>query len=127
MATPERRAILIVQDWPITGAGLSAEFEALGFLPAGPFRKPGPALEWMAVHEPLLAVLALKFQDGPSVMVARELRRHGLPFVFLSGSASLRPLIEGDFPGVPWIEAPAPARRLLASLSPRQAMRRRAA
>ncbi len=44
-----------------------------------PHRRLGAALKCRAPDRPVLAVLALKFQDGPSIVTARELQPREVP------------------------------------------------
>jgi len=106
---------MIVEDQALIGMSLEASLEEAGFDVAGPFMSNAQALKWLETAAPHLAVLDVMLKDGTSLLIARELKRRGVPFAVYSGlppDANRPPELQG----VPWLEKPARRETLLAIL-----------
>jgi DNA-binding response OmpR family regulator len=96
---------MIVEDQALIGLALEASLEEAGFRTAGPFATAGKALLWLENNTPELALLDVMLKDGACVLIARELKKRGVPFAVYSG---LRSTVDAppELQGVPWLEKP---------------------
>ena len=108
--------MLIVENDFAIGFGLMEDFENLGVRTSGPLVSSAETLIWLGGNKPDLAVLDVRLRDGPSLTVARELRRRGVPFVLFSESRGPAAGPNEEFLDVPWIGKLAPLTDLLAAL-----------
>jgi len=96
---------MIVEDQALIGLALEAYLEQTGFKIAGLFPTNEKALRWLEGGTPDLALLDLMLADGPCVLLARELKRRGIPFAIYS-ALPRREDAPPELRGVPWLEKP---------------------
>ena len=89
----------------LLAADLAASLRDAKAMVLGPYPSEAEALEAMGLEAPEAAVLDINLGDGgPRFDLARQLRRRGIPFVFLTGYSS--EVIPDDLSDVPLIEKP---------------------
>ncbi len=108
--------VLIVEDEYLIGFSLAEELEELGFSTSGPFRDCTEALAWSESSTPDMAVLDVYLGDGTCLVIAREMRKRGVPFVFFSGHRSPHPRLKGEFSDILQVDKPASTSDVLAAL-----------
>ncbi|WP_333815247.1 HWE histidine kinase domain-containing protein [Tabrizicola sp.] len=99
------RKVLVVEDDFYIAADLAASLRDAKAMVLGPYPSEAEALEAVGLEAPEAAVLDINLGDGgPRFDLARQLRRRGIPFVFLTGYSS--EVIPEDLSDVPLIEKP---------------------
>jgi DNA-binding response OmpR family regulator len=104
----------VVEDQALIGMAIEAYLEDAGFVP-GLVSSSAQALSWLETATPACVILDYILKDGPCTVLARELRRRGVPFVIYSGHHRDPDAVE--LQDVPWIEKPAARADLLAALT----------
>ena len=108
--------VLIVEDEYLIGFSLAEELEELGFSTSGPFRDCTAALAWSESNTPDMAVLDVYLGDGTCLIIAREMRKRGVPFVLFSGHRGPHPRPKGEFSDILQVDKPASTGDVLAAL-----------
>lgn len=98
-----RRHVLVVEDEPLIGLGLSAMLENAGFDVIGPVGDVPAAMGLLDSYNCALAILDVNLGRGEtSAPVAHRLQRDGIPFFVSSGNVrSTYPPIFHDAPSFP--------------------------
>ncbi len=112
MARPNERrncTVLVVEDEPVLGMGLTVELEVLGFRIVGPFSTYREVMRSLASGLPDCAVVDVGLKDGSGFDTARELHRRGVPIVLLSDAEACGPEPLDEWSGTPWIGRPVAA------------------
>jgi CheY-like chemotaxis protein len=111
---PFRARVLLVEDHSLIGLDLAITLQSLGYDVAGPCRTAQEGLIAVERLHPDVAVLDIDLGDGnDSFALARELERHDIPFVFVTGfSEKVRPAPE-DLQHRPRLKKPVEFAQLL--------------
>jgi DNA-binding response OmpR family regulator len=106
--------ILLVEDEFLVGFLLEDDLRAAGFIPIGPFTTLGQALEASRREEFDLAILDINLQGEMVYPLADDLSARQIPFIFLSGYASLN--LPERFRAWPRLSKPHSQARLIAEI-----------
>ena len=79
------RRVLVVEDDFYLASDAARALRAAGAEVVGPLPRSAPALEALARNGIHAAVVDINLGDGPSFELADALKRHGVPFVFVTG------------------------------------------
>ena len=109
----QRHQVLLVESQPVAATSLAIELEAQGLQVAGPFSGYREAMAWLARSQPDRAIIDVGLEDGCGFALARELRRRGVPFVFLSGAEAFEPEALGEWGDAPWLGKPVASAHLV--------------
>lgn len=107
--TAARNAVLVVEDEIIVGMDLAVSLEEAGYAVLGPFASLDDALCALETGGARLTAGVLDINLGGGVTsapIAEELRRRGVPFVFLSGYTAGRNRLFEQFPEAARISKP---------------------
>lgn len=77
--------ILVLEDEPLIAMDLEDLLIGKGYAVVGPFSAAAAALESLTQARPHTALLDIYLFNGTSFDVARELKRVGIPFAFMTG------------------------------------------
>ena len=115
MARPNKRqncTVLVVEDEPVLGMGLTVELEVLGFRIVGRFSTYREVMRSLASGFPDCAVVDVGLKDGSGFEIARKLRCRGVPMVLLSEAEAFRPEALHEWRETPWVGRPVAAAHL---------------
>jgi DNA-binding response OmpR family regulator len=107
--------VLIAEDEALIGLDIVDTLLGGKYRADGPFASCAAALAWLKENKPDAAILDVSLRDGPSIEIARELRRRGIPFVVYTGCLSGG--ADAAFAGAPWLEKPILSADLLGALA----------
>lgn len=110
---PER--VLLVEDDPQVGALMAEILKDGGYLVDGPHPSLPDAIGAIADHFPDCAVLDVRLRGGDAALIADDLERYDIPFLFCSGLAPADRLAR-RFPHAPFVPKTALGTRLLSAL-----------
>ncbi|NQE64808.1 response regulator [Caulobacter sp. RHG1] len=79
------RRILVVEDDFFLASDAARALREAGAQIVGPIPRSAPALDVLARDGVDAAVVDINLGDGPSFELADALKRHGVPFVFVTG------------------------------------------
>jgi DNA-binding response OmpR family regulator len=86
-----RKAVLVVEDEPITALDLDSTLTGAGYRVLGPYDRLSSALTAAQTDDISTAVLDLALLNGMvSFPVAYTLRARGIPFLWLTGNSEFR-------------------------------------
>ncbi len=102
----EHMTVLLLEDQPLIAMDTEAILKQAGFGQIIHFASIVPAIDWLATHEPDLAVIEVTLQNEPSLALAQQLIGRNVPFLVYSGAN--RALV-GDqtFQDAEWLSKPA--------------------
>ena len=108
--------VMVIEDDPIIGLDLQDQLESLGARVIGPVSRMSDALERIAAEEPIdCATLDVSLADDLVFPVADELRKRGIPFVFVTSYSRL--VLPPKFREIPCCVKPFDGRHVAAALS----------
>ena len=108
------RHILVVEDEALIAFALLDDLEALGAVPHGPCPSVSSALTLISSGARLDgALLNVRLRGELSFPIAGELRRRGIPFVFVTGNDAT---VTARYPDVPVHPKPADLGKVVDSL-----------
>ena len=105
--------ILVLEDEPLIAMDLEDLLTSKGFTVVGPFSTAAAALESLGEAPLQAALLDIYLFNGTSFDVARELRRRGIRFAFMTGLVA-PDVVPADLAGSPIILKPYNEKELLA-------------
>lgn len=109
------RHVLVVEDEAILALELIEDLEAVGAVPLGPVMTLERALRFIETADRIdAALLNVMLHRRESFPIADELRRRGIPFVFVTGSGEHA---KARFPGVPVHPKPADVTEIVRTLA----------
>ena len=85
----EKSIILVDEDSFLIGMQLKEDLEDLGFAVAGPAPNVASALQLIEQHKLSCAVLDVNLGDEDSTPIGQALRKAAIPFLFITGYASV--------------------------------------
>ena len=106
--------ILVVEDEFYLAMDIKDGIERAGGAVLGPCADGASGISALLRERPDCAIVDINLGDGPSFDVAAELKRHGVPFVFITGYDA--PSIPAELGDVERIEKPADTRRVIEAL-----------
>jgi DNA-binding response OmpR family regulator len=104
--------VLVLEDEPLIAMDLEDLLAGRGYTVVGPFSTADAALESLKTAQPATALLDVYLFNGTSFGVARELKRRGIPFAFMTGLVA-SDLLPDDLAGSPIILKPYREKELL--------------
>lgn len=107
--------ILVVEDDYYQAVDTKEAFERAGATVAGPFSNAAAALGAVEQIPPDCAVIDIDLGDGPSFDLARELKKRGIPTVFVSGYQAT--VLPSDLRDLALLVKPAEAALLIKAVS----------
>ncbi len=110
--------VLVVEDEPLIAMDLEDLLLTRGYEVVGPFSTATAALESLALKQPQTALLDIYLFNGTSFDVARELKRRGISFAFMTGLVA-PDLLPPDLAGSRIILKPYKEKELLSFLANR--------
>ncbi len=110
------KRILVLEDEPLIAMDLEDLLSSKGFTVVGPFSTAAAALESLGEAPLHAALLDIYLFNGTSFDVAREMRRRGVRFAFMTGLVA-PDVVPTDLMGSPIILKPYNEKELLAFLS----------
>lgn len=105
--------ILVLEDEPLIAMDLEDLLIGKGYSVLGPFSTATAAIESLKTRQPATALLDIYLFNGTSFDVARELKRLGIPYAFMTGLVA-PDLLPPDLVGSPIILKPYREKELLA-------------
>lgn len=108
--------ILVLEDEPLIAMDLEDLLTSKGFMVIGPFFTAAAASDGLDQGSPQAALLDIHLMNETSFDLARELKRRGMPFAFMTGLVAPN-LLPTDLLGSPIILKPYNEKELLAFLS----------
>lgn len=108
--------ILVLEDEPLIAMDLEDLLTSKGFMVVGPFFTAASALNGLDQATPEVALLDVYLMNETSFDLARELKRRGTRFAFMTGLVAPN-LLPADLVGSPIILKPYNERELLAFLA----------
>jgi DNA-binding NtrC family response regulator len=78
--------VLLLEDQPLIAMDTESMLKRAGFAQIVHFSAIAPALAWIAASAPDLAVLEVRLQDEPSIVIAEHLISRNVPFVIYTGA-----------------------------------------
>lgn len=103
--------ILVVEDDYYQAVDTKEAFERAGATIAGPFSNAAAALGAIEQIPPDCAVIDINLGDGPRFDLARNLKKRGIPTVFVSGYRAT--VLPSDLRDIAYLEKPAEAPSLV--------------
>ena len=97
--------ILVVEEDYYQATDAQEAFERAGATIAGPFSTASAAIRAVEQRPPDCAVIDINLGAGPHFDLARELKKRGIPTVFVSGYRAA--IIPEDLRGTAYVEKPA--------------------
>ena len=80
------KAVLVVEDEAIIAMEMAEAVESAGGTVLGPAPSVEAAMTLLGEHPQIdAAILDVRLQDGISIEVAQELKRRGVPLIFVTG------------------------------------------
>ncbi|MCM5556985.1 response regulator [Pleomorphomonas sp. JP5] len=110
------KRILVLEDEPLIAMDLEDLLISKGFTVVGPFSTSAAALECLDEGKPQAALLDIYLFNSTSFDVARELRRRGIRYAFMTGLMA-SDVVPADLAGSPIILKPYNERELMAFLT----------
>jgi DNA-binding response OmpR family regulator len=107
--------VLVVEDDYYLASETAEALRGVGAEVLGPCPTEEAAQEMMERAAPTAALVDINLGTGPSFKLARDLRRRGVPFVFVSGYDD--EVIPAEFAGTPLLQKPIELRQLVGSLA----------
>jgi DNA-binding NtrC family response regulator len=107
--------ILVVEDDYIISSEIKAILAAAGAEVMGPCRTLAQASRLIGADAISGAVLDFRLGHGTSLPVARQLKEHGIPFLFFTGQLSTSQ-IDAEYPGTKVISKPFQRGAILAAV-----------
>ncbi|PKR89996.1 hypothetical protein CXZ10_00960 [Pleomorphomonas diazotrophica] len=108
--------ILVLEDEPLIAMDLEDLLTSKGFMVVGPFFTAAAASDGLDQGKPQAALLDIHLMNETSFDLARELKRRGMPFAFMTGLVAPN-LLPTDLLGSPIILKPYNEKELLAFLA----------
>ncbi len=105
--------ILVLEDEPLIAMDLEDLLVGKGYRVVGPFSTATAALDSLRTRQPDTALLDIYLFNGTSFDVARELKRLGIPYAFMTGLVA-PDVLPPDLAGSPIILKPYREKELLA-------------
>lgn len=109
------KRILVLEDEPLIAMDLEDLLISKGFTVVGPFSTSAAALEGLDEVAPEAALLDIYLFNSTSFDVARELRRRGIRYAFMTGLVA-PDVVPADLRGAPIILKPYNDKELFAFL-----------
>lgn len=114
--------VLVVEDEAFLAFEMVENLEALGAVPLGPIASVEEGLRFIETADRIdAALLNVMLRRQEAFPVADELRKRGVPFVFVTGSDKA---VKARFPGVPLHPKPADMAAIVLTLASIVAERR---
>jgi len=107
------KRILILEDEPLIAMDLEDLLVTKGYTVIGPYATVADAIDSLDRTQPQMALLDVYLYNGMSFDVARELKRRGIRFAFMTGLV-MSDLLPPDLQGSPIILKPYNEKELLA-------------
>ncbi len=104
--------VLVVEDEPLIAMDLEDLLIGKGYKVVGPYSTAAAALDGLSRALPQTALLDIYLFNGTSFDVARELKRRGIRFAFMTGLVA-PDLLPDDLAGSPIILKPYREKELL--------------
>jgi DNA-binding response OmpR family regulator len=101
-----RPTVLIVEDEPFVSMLYEEIITDAGLSVGGSFASCESAEEWLSLHDPDVAIIDIKLQDGNSAELAKKLRGRKIPFLVVSGYPAESDGIDEIFKSAPWVAKP---------------------
>jgi DNA-binding response OmpR family regulator len=98
------KRVLVVEDDMLFGEALAANLEDNGCTVTGPIRDLARGLDLAGDPSIDAAILDIEIEGGRCFPIAHQLRRRGIPFVFLTGLT--RPAVPQELMMVPVLPKP---------------------
>jgi CheY-like chemotaxis protein len=115
--------ILVVEDEPLLAVEMVEDLQAVGAVPLGPVATVENGLKFIETAQRIdAALLNVMLRRQESFPVADELRRRGIPLVFVTGNDEA---VKARFPGTPVHPKPADMTKIVRTLESVVAERRR--
>ena len=111
-----RPIVLIVDDEPLISMLYEEIVIDAGLSLGGTFASCESAEEWLNVHDPDLAIIDIKLEDGNSAELAKKLCGRKIPFLVVSGYPAESDGIDEIFKSAPWLEKSVTSAALEAAL-----------
>jgi CheY-like chemotaxis protein len=108
--------VLLVEDEVFIVLDIEDALLERGMVVAASFSANAPALEWLSVHRPSLAIIDYRLREGPSTAVARKLTELEIPTVVYSGNAFDERLHQEVFGRFQWVDKPGNITHLMKAL-----------
>jgi CheY-like chemotaxis protein len=108
------KRVLVVEDHYLIADDVRRFLKDNGAVVVGPVAQRAEALATVYRSQIDIAVLDINLDGDDVYPVADELRRRGIPFVFLTGYADKA--VKGEYRSAPHIEKPYDARKLMAAM-----------
>lgn len=106
------KRILVLEDEPLIAMDLEDLLTSKGFAVVGPFSTAAAALDGIGETVPQVALLDIYLFNGTSFDIARELKRRGIRFAFMTGLVA-PDVVPPDLHEVPIILKPYNEKELL--------------
>jgi DNA-binding response OmpR family regulator len=110
------RCVFLAEDEALIALDIASFLEVAGCQVVGPFAEVADALRAAETSRMDVAILDVNLRGAPVWPVAELLRSRGVPFVFLTGYASLNEF-PAEFADVPRLNKPFVGDELLAAVS----------
>ncbi len=104
-ASKARKSVMLVEDVAVTALAVADALEDAGYNVLGPCASCSDALAVLSEARPDYAILDITLRESSCLAAARELRKHGIPFLVYSGWAPLAPVPE-ELREARWLEKP---------------------
>lgn len=104
--------VLVVEDEPLIAMDLEDLLIGKGYKVVGPYSTADAALDSLSQAQPQAALLDIYLFSGTSFDIARELKRRGIRFAFMTGLVA-PDLLPPDLADAPIILKPYKERELL--------------
>jgi CheY-like chemotaxis protein len=115
--------VLIVEDEALLAFEMVEGLQAFGAVPLGPIATVERAIKFVQVTNDIdAALLNVMLHRREAFPVAEQLRRRGIPFVFVTGNDEA---VKARFPGTPVHPKPADMTKIVLTLASVVAERRR--
>ena len=115
--------VLVVEDEALLAFEMVEDLQAFGAVPLGPISTVEKAIRFVQVTERIdAALLNVMLHRREAFPVADELRKRGIPFVFVTGNDEA---VKARFPGTPVHPKPADMTKIVLTLASVVAERRR--
>lgn len=107
--------VLVVEDEMFLAFELVEDLRAVGAVPLGPIATVEKGLEFIETADRIdAAVLNVMLHRREAFPVADELRRRGIPFIFVTGNDEA---VKARFPGTPVHPKPADMTKIVSTLA----------
>ena len=114
--------VLVVEDEALLAFEMAEDLQAFGAMPLGPIATVKKAMQFVQETDHIdAALLNVMLHRQEAFPVADELRRRGIPFVFVTGNDEA---VKARFPGTPVHPKPADMTKIVLTLASVIAQRR---